>query len=138
VIAAGVDESPTSGSKKLRGKFVNLFDSELRVQTELTLHPGSRYFLLDPEKTQGREPRVLAAACKVVEGNAKGDRLSYIVEGVGGTPAVVLLQIPPSAHPSIELAEGTIASLDLDSSEHLAWVRFTNESKPRELSMRLK
>jgi len=138
VIAAGLDESPASGSKELRGKFVNLFDPELRVQTVFTLRPGSRYMLLDLEKARGHEPGVLAAACKVVKGKANSGRLSYFVEGVGGTLAVVLLRIPAGSHPSFDLADGAIASLDHDSSEHLAWVRFSNESKPREFSVRLK
>jgi hypothetical protein len=138
VIAAGLDESPASGSKDLEGKFIDLFDSELKVQTKLTLTPASRYLLLDLEKTRGRGTGVLAAACKVVEGKGSNDRLSYFVEGVGGTPAVVLLRVRAGAHPSFELADGTITSLDQDSSEHLAWVRFTNESRPRELSVRLK
>ena len=136
VIAAGLDESPTSGAKELRGKFVNLFDPELRVQTEFTIRPGSRYLLLDLERTRGRKTSVLAAACKVVE--AQGNPLSYVVEGVGGTPAVVLLHVPAGAHPSFELAGEPITSLEYDASEHLAWVRITNESRPRELSVRLK
>jgi hypothetical protein len=138
VIAAGLDESPASGSKELRGKFVNLFDPELRVQTEFTLRPGSRYLLLDLEKTQGQDSSVLAAACKVIEGKRSRDRLSFFVEGVGGTEAVVLLCVPAGANPSAELAEGTITSLDYNSSEHLAWIRFKNESKPRALSILLK
>jgi hypothetical protein len=138
VIAAGLDESPANGLKELRGKFVNLFDSELRVQTEVTLRPSSRYLLLDLEKTRGRAASVLAAACKVIEGKGLNGGQSFFVEGVGDTPAVVLLRVPAGAHPSFELTDGRINSSDHDSSEHLAWVRFTNESKPRELLVRLK
>lgn len=137
-IAAGLDESPASGSKQLLGRFVNLFDPELRVQREITISPGSRYFLLDLDKTQGRQASVLAAACKVVQGKERHNELSYFVEGVGDTDAVMLLRIPSGARPSIELADGTIKSLDYDSAERLAWVRFANESKPRELSVRFK
>jgi hypothetical protein len=138
VIAAGLDESPASGSKEFKGKFINLFDSELKVQTNLTITPGSRYLLLDLEKTRGRDANVLAAACKVVEGIRSNGRLSYFVEGVGGTEAVLLLRIPPGANPSAEITGSTITNLDYNASEHLAWIHFTNESKPRELSVRLK
>jgi hypothetical protein len=138
VIAAGLDESPASGSKELRGKFVNLFDPALRVQTEFTLGPGSRYLLLDLEKTQARDSSVLAAACKVIEGKRGSERLSYFIEGVGGTEAVILLRIPAGAKLSADLAGTTITNLDHNSSEHLAWIRFTNESKLRELSVHLK
>jgi hypothetical protein len=138
VVAAGLDESPVSGTKELHGKFVNLFDPELRVQTDFTLRPGSRHLLLDLERVRSRETTVLAAACKIVKGKKNGTRQSYFVEGVGETPAVVLLRVPAGAHPSFELADGTITSLDHDLSEHLAWVRFMNESKPREFSIRIK
>jgi hypothetical protein len=138
LIAAGLDESPANGSKELHGKFINLFDSELMVQTNLTITPGSRYLLLDLEKTRGRDANVLAAACKVVEGKRSRDHLSYFVEGVGATEAVVLLRIPPGANPSAGIAGGTITNLNYNAAEHLAWIRFTNESKPRELSVRLK
>src|SRR5262249_52872901 len=155
VIAAGLDESPanrsnepgsaaraaSSGSgdsaairsRDLRGKFVNLFDSELKVQTNLTITAGSRYLLLDLEKIQSRNTAILAASCKIVQGKPntevwRGVRtaptLSYFVEGVGGTEAVVLLRIPAGANPSAEIAGGTISSLDHDSSQHLAWIRF--------------
>jgi hypothetical protein len=138
VIAAGLDESPASGSKELQGKFINLFDSELKVQTKLTITPSSRYLLLDLEKTRGRDAKVLAAACKVVEGKGSNGRLSYFVEGVGGTEAVVLVRVPAGANPSAEIAGGTITRLDHNASEHLGWIRFTNESKPRELTVRFK
>ena len=84
------------------------------------------------------EPNVLAAACKVVDGKERNGKSSYFVEGVGETEAVILLRVPRGARPSVELAEGKIKNLDYDSAEHLAWVRFTNESKPRELSVRFK
>jgi hypothetical protein len=137
VIAAGLDESPATESKELRGRFANLFDPELRVQKTFTLSPGSRYLLLDLEKIPNRETGVLAAACKVVEGKERNGERSYFVEGVGGTAAVILLRVPSGAHPSIELAEETIKT-DYDSAEGLTWVRFANESRPRELSVRLK
>jgi len=50
----------------------------------------------------------------------------------------VLLRIPPGANPSAGIAGGTITNLNYNAAEHLAWIRFTNESKPRELSVRLK
>ena len=115
---------------------MNLFDPELRVRKELKVDPGSRYLLLDLERVQKREGSVLAAACKVVEGKKRDGRLSYFVEGVGATEAVVLLRVPGGKHPSIELSDGAIKKLDYDPVAHLAWIRFENEARPRELSVR--
>ncbi|MGH7952181.1 MAG: hypothetical protein ACREFE_09715 [Limisphaerales bacterium] len=47
VIAAGLDESINGNPRVLHGRFVNLFDSELRVQKDIAISPGSRWFLLD-------------------------------------------------------------------------------------------
>ncbi|MBL9127279.1 MAG: hypothetical protein JNL97_06520, partial [Verrucomicrobiales bacterium] len=48
-IAAGLAESPARSSKKLLGRFVNLFDPELRVVREVVVSAGTRWFLRDVE-----------------------------------------------------------------------------------------
>ena len=63
VIAAGLDESVAGEPRVLRGRFVNLFDSELTVRTTVELTPGSRWFLLDIDAAKARPPAVLASAC---------------------------------------------------------------------------
>jgi hypothetical protein len=69
------------------GRFVNLFDSELCVRQEIQLVPGSRFLLLDLESARGRQPQVLASACKVVPVKESADELSVAVEGVANTVA---------------------------------------------------
>jgi hypothetical protein len=46
-IAAGLDESIAGEPKTLRGRFVNLFDPELRVQQTVRLTAGQRFLLRD-------------------------------------------------------------------------------------------
>ena len=50
------------------GRFVNLFDSELRVRDQVTLDSGSRQFLLDLDAAHSRKPHLLASACRAVPG----------------------------------------------------------------------
>lgn len=136
VIGAGLDESVAGAPKELYGRFVNLFDPQLLVRTEIKLSPGARFFLLDLDSVKGGAPRVLASACKTLPTKESGAKqFSLVVEGVGGTPAVVLLHAP---RPPLEvtLAGQLLKDFDYSASEKLLWVRFTNEPRPRELVLR--
>ncbi len=64
LIAAGLDESIEGKPRLLHGRFVNLFDSELRVQSDISIAPGSRWFLLDLDAARNGRPHLLASACK--------------------------------------------------------------------------
>ena len=134
VLAAGLDESISAAPKVLQGRWVNLFDPELRVQKAVTLSPGSRLFLLDLEAVRDSQPRVLASACKALESKGAGSSLALTVEGVADTPAVMLLRA--SAAPrSVSLAGQPLSSFAYSPEDRLLWVRFTNEARPRELAL---
>ena len=121
VLAAGLDESVAGEPKTLRGRFVNLFDPELRVQKTVTLAPGSRFFLLDLDAVRGNQPEVLASACKALPAKQGDHSLSIAVEGVVNTPAVVLLRaataprsvtLAGQALENFQYASGRPAALD--------------------------
>jgi hypothetical protein len=130
VVAAGLEESPVSGRKVLEGRFVNLFDPTLAVRRSFPLEPGRKGFLLDLEEATGSadEPRVLASACKALP--VVGQPGAWTVEGVGDTPAVLLL-----AGTAKEVTLDGEA-VDFESAEGLTWVRFPNEPRPRVLRVR--
>ena len=92
VIAAGLDESIADAPKILRGRFVNLFDPELAVRREIEVLPASRWFLLDLDQPQAKGMTILASACKALVLPSSGSAWRGVVEGVAGTPAVVLLR----------------------------------------------
>ncbi len=143
LIGAGLDEldeSAPGSTKILKGRYVNLFDPDLRVRTSVALSPGSRYFLLDLDALQGSDRRVLASACKALPRTApprKADRdsLTLAVEGVPDTAAVVLLRVDKDAA-SIALAGQPVADHTYSATDKLLWVRFTNTSSPRELAIK--
>lgn len=135
LIAAGLDESVAGASKELRGKFVNLFDPSLRVRGAATLSPASRLFLLDLTAVRGREPRVLASACKTLPTKRGADELLLTVEGVGNTPAVVLMHAPKRPH-EIKLGGQVLTDFEYSTADKLLWIRFANEAAPGELSVR--
>ena len=135
LIAAGLDESVAAGPKELRGRFVNLFDPQLRVSDAVKLLPGSRFFLLDLKSTQSSEPRVLASACKVLPTKPDGSQILLTVEGVGHTPAIVLLHAPRAPR-EITLSGQPVKDFEYSVAEKLLWIRFPNETKPRNLGVR--
>jgi hypothetical protein len=135
LVAAGLDESVPGEAKELRGRFVNLFDSQLRVRDVVKLTPGSRSFLLDLKAVRGNEPRVLAAACKTLLKKRSAMQLVLTVEGVGNTAATVLLHAPKPPH-AITLAGQPLKDFEYSAAEKLLWLQFPNETTPRELAVR--
>jgi len=134
VLAAGLDESVAGEPKRLGGRFVNLFDPELRVQESITVAPGSRCFLLDLEAVRGRQPRVLASACKALPAKSSADGLQLNVEGVADTPAVLLLGASKAPR-SVTLAGQPLHNFLYSPEHRLLWIRFTNQASPRELAI---
>jgi hypothetical protein len=134
LIAAGLDESVPGEAKELRGRFVNLFDPQLRVRDTVKLTPNSRSFLLDLNSVRGNEPRVLASACKALPKKRSATQLVQTVEGVGDTPAILLLYAPKPPRKMV-LANQAVTDFEYSVAEKLLWIRFPNKAGPRELAV---
>ena len=132
VVAAGLDESIEGEPKTLRGRFVNLFDADLRARDSVRIEPGGRYFLRDLKQARGGEPRVLASAGKVLETRREKGSLAFAVEGVARTPGVMLLHSPRGPR-GITLEGQPVTDFSYSASDELLWVRFENEARPRTL-----
>jgi hypothetical protein len=134
LVAAGLDESINGSPRTLKGRFVNLFDPELRVRNDVALTPGSRWFLLDLDATRRPDPHVLLSAAKTLALEASPDRLKLAVEGVGKTPCLLLLE-SPKAPRMVTLDGRALESFDYSAPEKLLWIRFENDAHPRELTV---
>ena len=134
VIGGGLDESIPGTPKVLKGRFVNLFDPELRVQRNAVLNPGARVFLLDLDAVTSKPPRLLASAAKALPRPAVGTTQSWTVEGVGNTPAVFLFSAA-KAPKSVKLDHVDVEGVTYEAAEGLLRVRFPNESRPRTLEL---
>jgi hypothetical protein len=132
VIGAGLDESVNAPPKGLKGRFVNLFDSELAPQHSIVLEPGKRVFLLDLDTVQSPAPHLLASACKALLTKQDRTRMTWAVDGVGDTPALVLISSPTPPR-SVQVDEQAPDSFTFNKAEGLLYVRFMNESRPRNL-----
>ena len=135
LIAAGLDESIPGEPKELAGRFVNLFDPELRVQRSVALAPGARFFLLDLDAANPDEPRVLASACKALPVRKDAGSLTLAVEGVADTPGIALVHCPRAPR-GVTLSGETWERTEYSAAERLLWIRFPNEARARELTVR--
>jgi hypothetical protein len=132
VVAAGLDESVTLESKVLSGRFVNLFDPELKVVRSVALTPATRAFLLDLDRSSANERQVLASACKAVPTNDKTGAAGWTVEGVGDTQAIVVLSASKAPR-NVTLDGNPVGSTTFAAEEKLLYLRFANEARPRKL-----
>ncbi len=133
-VVAGLDETVDGAPLVLRGRFVNLFDPGLRVLKEVSVGPGSRWFLLDLDRLRVGDPKVLASACKALSAGEVAGVHRWTVEGVAGTPALVLMAVPKRPA-KVTLAGSELNDWEWDEAERLLWVRFANTSGPRELAV---
>jgi hypothetical protein len=130
LIASGLDESIEGAKKIVTGRFVNLFDPDLRVQHKITIEPASRYFLVDLDAAVKLKPVVFGAACKAVPTKKN----SFLVEGVIDTPAIMLLPAPTAPkHATLDGHE--LTSTEFSATEKLVWLKFQNTARPRELTL---
>ncbi|HEY3285190.1 MAG TPA: hypothetical protein VGN26_23205 [Armatimonadota bacterium] len=134
IAAAGMDESVDVPAKTLQGRFVDLFDPELKLEKSVTLTPGKRTLLLDVDKAKSSTPQVLASACQALKLPNKAGAYRWQVEGMSKTNATVLLSCK-SAPKSVTLDGAPVSDTHYDAQEHLLWVRFPNEARARELSI---
>jgi hypothetical protein len=111
---------------------VNLFDPELRVRESVECAPGTRYFLLDLAAVRGGSTQLLASACKALPTRRDRRAITFVVEGVARTPAIVLLH-SAKVPSSVTLAGQALQTVEYSPRERLLWIRFPNESRPREL-----
>jgi hypothetical protein len=134
LIAAGLDESIGGEPRKLQGRFVNVFDPDLRVRSEITIEPNSRYLLLDLDAPEAKKKTLLASACKAIIKESTRTGVTYSVEGVGDTPAILLLQStkPPR---QVTLAGNPLEHFDYSAKDKLLWLRFDNAASPRDLNI---
>jgi hypothetical protein len=136
VIGAGLDESVSAPAKVLRGRFINLFDSELAPQRSIVLEPGKRVFLLDLDSVKSPRLQLLASGCKALLTKQEETRMTLAVEGVSDTPAIVLISSTYRPR-SVQLDQQALESFTFNEAEGLLYVRFTNQSRPRYLTIEL-
>ena len=131
VISAGLDETDAPVSPFV-GKYVDLFDPELRVQSTVVVQPNARHFLVD----LGRFKRtVVACAGRVTEEKPSTDAFSCSVDGIQDTPGVLLLRAPRT--PKSATVDGAPPTDQrYDAADGLLRLRFPNMARPRRIEVK--
>jgi hypothetical protein len=131
IVAAGMDET-SAPLPTLKGTFVDLFDPQLRLQTEVKVAPGSRHFLLDLAKC----PRqVLATGMQVSNVKSTAHQWAASLEGISETTGILLLRIP-GAPTSIRCDGKDLGSSPIyDAPRKLLWLQFPNSPRPQKLEI---
>lgn len=127
LIAAGLDapDSECPAARPLHGRYINLFDPNLPLLKKITVAPGQRFFLLDAAANSSRQPRILAAACRITGEAASRTGLQFHASGIGGTQAVVCVALP--RHPKLVLVDGRQVTLAPEDHADGTWrIRFPN------------
>jgi hypothetical protein len=113
VIASGLD-LPGVSPTPLLGSFIDLFDPQLAVVTNVTLAPGERRLLLDPSFFPANEPRVIAASAKIRDTVVGPRSIAFSASAIQGRDAndrTVLRLLLPRA-PVRVLVGGKLLSED--------------------------
>ncbi len=126
LVGAGLDESlPGAPSATLKGRFIDLFDAELPVQTQVTLSPGKRSLLLDLERFPAGRARVVVAACRVRDEVVEGKTLRFRATGIAQTGAVVRIVLPAPPQ-SVRIDNQPLAASQFDFEAGTLRLRFPN------------
>ena len=94
VLAACLDESISPDLLVLKGHYVDLFNANLPVLTELTLPPNHQAFLLDLAKVQGDPPLALASAGRIESWKATQRTLTYTTTSIADVNVATRLLLP--------------------------------------------
>jgi hypothetical protein len=65
------------------------------------------------------------------------DQIRFTVEGVGDTPAIMLLE-SAKAPRTVTLDGKTLTTFEYSAKERLLWIHFQNDVVPRELAVQYK
>ncbi len=84
--------------------------------------------------SHGAQPKLLASGCKALLQQQTDDAMRFAVEGVGNTPAILLLSTSKSPK-SVRLDPGAVLDFSYVAKEGLLWIRFANLPSPRELTI---
>lgn len=107
IVAAGLDESPATGTKELQGQFVDLFSANLSVLTSVSIEPGTRRFLVDLAKVARSRPAVIASASRVLGEKVANGKLRFI--STGPTDTICATRIALLSKPRSVLLDGAAA-----------------------------
>ena len=123
-LVAVVDEGVSDAPYRLEGCFIDLYDADLPVYTELSVQPGTQRFLYDVSKAP-KAPAILAAASRAYD-IQKGKRsFSYVCKSPVETVNVTRILLP--SKPVKVLVNGIAGDFAWDEGSQTCLLRHDNQ-----------
>lgn len=124
------DESLNDSPYKIQGRFINLFNPELKVEEDVLLNPSNRALLLDLNSPQFKKDTVsiIASAGRIRDKKIEGNRFHFTTRGPLGIPGkvVILCNKQPAKIANLDTIE---FQQYYDSKNHLLYIDFTHQGK---------
>ena len=136
VVAAGLDESLADAPHVLRGRFLDLFDADLPIHDSITLTPGSRHFLLDLDAFPGKQPHVLAGACRITDVRTAQNSMTFHAVAPDQINAVVRLRLPqPATSVTLDGSPLPADAQQWDANTQTLLLRFPNAAQGHDIQI---
>lgn len=129
-ICSVMDESINDKPYVLKGRFINLFDPELKIKEVVTLNPPSHAFLFDLNiaKEKLSPPVVLISSGRIKYEEKRGNRHLFTIRGPKDIPGKVLIYTEKRPE-NITNIEGIQFSYNYDSENQLLLIEFMHLGK---------
>ena len=119
VVAAVMDESVSDAPLTMKGRYIDLFDPELPIVEDVTLHPGTQALLIDLGKVEEKKtPKVLAASFRESDEKVTPQSYSFTAKSPVDTDGIARVALPKRPK-----------SVKIDGVESLESSRWNPESK---------
>ena len=123
-LVAVMDESVSDEPYLMDGCFIDLYDPNLPVYSEVSISPGIQGLFYDLRKAP-RAPAILAAAGRTYQVQRSKRSFSYLCKGPAETTHVTRILLP--ACPKQVLVSGTVVPYEWDAGSRTCLLRFEND-----------
>ncbi|MDO8683245.1 MAG: DUF4350 domain-containing protein, partial [Armatimonadota bacterium] len=127
LIAAGLDESPKTTTREVKGLFVDLFSPTLDITRKIAVKPNDRMLYLDVNKTGRTAPAALASASQIVGEKKSQNSVEFHSEGPAKTMCATRILLP-NAPKSVKIGDYTPEQVksDWDADSKTLLLRYPN------------
>ena len=138
ILASVVDENVVSDQPlKLKGLYIDLFDSSLPILKEKVVQPGEQAFLYDISKVENkRKPQVLAAASRQYDETITSHSYSFISKSPANTDNVMRIMLPKEPK-NIEIDPILYKSFKAEWNQQTKTLCLQFENNPNGVSVQL-
>ncbi len=94
IIAATMNESVSEEPLVLDGKYVNLLEATLPIETKISVAPGTQGWYLDLDKVTAKAPAVLASSGRIEQWSAESDAAEFTLSAPENVQVFTRILLP--------------------------------------------